>query len=416
LPPLVGGFAFVNNLNLMSGKKLLLALCLLFSNAAFPQNIHTIDSVLQTVNVSDSSHINKTIYALNLARTLNYEKGQANALHTLGFLYECKGNYPLALEKYLQCEYIRSKTGEDNLRAQVLVNIAYLYDKVKDYNSEIRYANEALKIAKEDSLKCFAYVSLGKGYLNKGYNDLAIEFFNTSITIKKEKGLTSSLYKDYSSLGNAYIKVKKYDSAIISFSKIYGYSSGKKDILARMYNNLGVSYHFKGDYKEAEQNYLESINLNVKDESGDACLNYAELLYQLGEKNKANEYLNKALDYNYNLAHLGRTLHFMERFEESSEVRDCLYRHSNMNYELLNHDGLKVARIENETLHERERQALKAKYETERKYKFMVISLSILFIGLIFKYVWDYYFRLKSVEKVLDNFYLDLRKKSKSGS
>ena len=235
----------------MSGKKLLLAFCLLFSNAAFPQNIHTIDSVLLTVNVSDTSHINKTIYALNLAKTLDYQKGQAKALHTLGFLYECKGNYPLALEKYLQCEFIRSKTGEDNLRAQVLVNIAYLYDKVKDYHSEIRYANEALKIAREDSLKCFAYVSLGKGYLKNGYDDLAIEFFNTSISIKKARGLTSSLYTEYSSLGNAYIKVKKYDSAIVALSKIYQFSSGKKDILARMYNNLGVCYHFKGEYKEA---------------------------------------------------------------------------------------------------------------------------------------------------------------------
>jgi tetratricopeptide (TPR) repeat protein len=400
----------------MSGKKLLLALCLIFSFNVFSQNIATVDSLLELSNSDDTSHISLSIQALNLAKTLDYEKGQGRALHKLGYQYEKKGNYPLAIQKYLQSEYIRNKTGEDEMRGFVYINIAFLYDKVKDYDSEIRYAEQALKIVKSDSLKCFAHNSMGKAYLNKGIYDSALHHFNTSIAIKEKKGNKSSLHREYNGLGNALIKAGNYDAAIRAFSKIYNYAMVDKKILAKMNNNIGVCYHSLGNFQEAEHYFLEAIKYNNREESGDACLNYAEILFLNGQAEKANEYVAKALTYNYDLAHLGRTLHALHRFEESSQVRDSLYRHATTNYEFLNQDGLEVARIENEMLHERERVALREKYETERKYKFTVICIFVLCIGLIIKYLWEYYFKMKSTEKLLDNYYLDLRKNSKSSS
>jgi tetratricopeptide (TPR) repeat protein len=150
----------------MPVKNLLLIVCF-FAYNTYAQNFYTVDSILNTVNVEDSSHIHQTIEALNLAKQLGYDKGEARAFHCLGFIYTMKGSFPLSMEKYLRAADLYKHIGNEEKRAVVLVNIAYVFHRMKDYEQEIKYAEEALAISKEDSIKGYAYSCLGKAKMGQ---------------------------------------------------------------------------------------------------------------------------------------------------------------------------------------------------------------------------------------------------------
>jgi tetratricopeptide (TPR) repeat protein len=159
--------------------------------------------------------------------------------------------------------------------------------------------------------------------------------------------------------------------------------------LSRMYNNIGVCHHLKGEFLNAELNYLEAIALAVKSESGGACLNYAELLYNLGQPEKARSYLAKGLQFDYDLGHLGRTLHAMKMFEQSSNVRDCLYVHATRDFEQLRSECVTVAGIESDLRNAREKAALSQAAESDRRLLWTGGLIGLTVVILMGKYLWD---------------------------
>jgi tetratricopeptide (TPR) repeat protein len=237
-----------------------------------------------------------------------------------------------------------------------------------------------------------------------GKTDSAFTSFMTAVKLKEKIGQTKDVHLFLTGLGNAYIKVKMYDSAITTFWRIQRYAYNRGPVLSRMYNNIGVCHHLKEEFQNAELNYLESIALAEKSESGGACLNYAELLYNLGQPEKARAYLAKGLTFDYDLGHLGRTLHAMKMFEQSSTVRDCLYVHATKDFEQLRSECVTVAGIESDLRNAREKAALTQAAEANRKLLWAGSLIGLTVVLLMGKYLWDARHKIayarKSVEKI----------------
>jgi tetratricopeptide (TPR) repeat protein len=368
-------------------KELILFLCLLaFSSRA--QDITTVDSILEAVNLDDSSHIHKVVDALNLAKKLEYEKGEARAYHFLGYIYNVKGNFPLSMEKEMMAEQLYKSIGDDEMRAKACISIAYTFHMLKSPEKQLQYSKLAIQLSEEDSLKAYAYNNIGRAQMALGKTDSAFHSFMTAVKLAEKSGKVKEVPLFFTGLGNAYIKIKMYDSAITSFWKIQRYAEGNPNELARMYNNIGTCHHFKKEYQYAELNYLESIALASKAESGGACLNYAELLHETGYEEKARAYLAKALQFDYDLGHLGRTLHLMKMFEQSSMVRDCLYVHATRDFEQLRSECVTVAMIESDLHNAREKAALHEASEWKGKMMWTGLLIGVLFFALSARYIY----------------------------
>jgi tetratricopeptide (TPR) repeat protein len=384
-------------------KNLFLLICFLAYGAS-AQDITTVDSILNSVNLDDSSHVHRIVTALNISKKIEYEKGEARSYHFLGYIYCIKRNFPLSMEKYMMAEQLYKSIGDDEKRAKVCISIAYVFNALKSYEKEIKFANQAVHLSKEDSLKAYAYNSIGRSQMALGKTDSAFNSFMTAVKLAEKSGKIKEVPLFLTGLGNAYIKVKMYDSAIVSFWKIQRYANGDLIQLSRMYNNIGVCHHLKGELQNAELNYLESIALSVKSESGGACLNYAELLYNMGQPEKARSYLAKGLQFDYDLGHLGRTLHAMKMFEQSSTVRDCLYVHATRDFEQLRSECVTVAGIESDLRNAREKAALSQAAEADRKLLWTGLLIGFVTISLMGKYLWDARHKIlyarKSVEKI----------------
>jgi tetratricopeptide (TPR) repeat protein len=383
-------------------KRLLFLLCFCAYNT-FAQDITSVDSILTTVNLDDSSHIHRIVRALELSKIIEYEKGEARCYHFLGYIYNIKGNFPLSMEKYLMAEQLYKNIGDNEKMAHVNINVAYLYDRLKDYEKEIAASKKAISLTKLDSMKAYGYNCMGRAEMVMGNIAESIKNFNKAIEIKEQTGDANDIHDFLNSMGNAFIKAKMYDSAIATFWRIQRYAHGSTKILSRMYNNIGVCHHFKGQKQFAELNYLESIILDVKSESGGACLNYAELLYQMGQPEKAKSYLAKGLSYDYDLGHLGRTLHAMRMFEQSSIVRDCLYVHATKDFEKLRSNSVSIAVIESDLRNAREQSALKEANEWKGKMLWTWLAISVVAAIAVGKYMWDFYNERKTNRGVAQN-------------
>jgi tetratricopeptide (TPR) repeat protein len=304
-------------------------------------------------------------------------------------------SYGLALTKYKQSIKLRERTGELGYKAMALVNCAYVFHAVKDYDKEISYSKDALKFADTDTIRSYAHLSLGKGYIGKKDYVKGIRHLQKSLFFKERSGDVVSLWKDYIQVGNTYLRVGQYDSAIATYWKVEPISAGNPQILSRMYIVLGTAFHFKNKFDQAETFYKRGISYHYNDDLGCAYLNLAELSFQRGKQSAATQYLDSAIKYPHTLEHLAKTYEALGRSKDGLLAYKKLVNTIVTDYEQLIPYHSDVVNAEYKMMYEDQINSTKEMYELERKYKLTVILVGILVLGLLAKYLYSAYVKVR---------------------
>ena len=152
--------------------------------------------------------------------------------------------------------------------------------------------------------------SLGQCYLNSSELDNAIDCLKRSIKIKKDLGNTIGMGTSLGNLSNAYRRIGDYSKAISLMEEFLDILKSNK-----MYFHIGraLMIHanlmiYIGNYTIARKNYMESIELCKQfDDIGSQGLinrHLGLLEMNLGNHNKAIEYLTKAIQMHKKAKHL----------------------------------------------------------------------------------------------------------------
>lgn len=152
---------------------------------------------------------------------------------------------------------------------------------------------------------------LNLAYIQELYSenyDAAIEIYNKALKkISENKGKESSEYSKALIL-YAQCMTKKGDykisiqHAMVAYEFLKDELNGKSKLHLNLVNNLGVTYHLKGELENALTFYLKSINLYEKANNIDnvdyslALNNVANLYDDIGQTKKSIFYLEKALE------------------------------------------------------------------------------------------------------------------------
>lgn len=194
--------------------------------------------------------------------------------------------------------------------AQYNANIGYYYLKLEKEKESIEYLKKALKLRKElfdeDNIYIASnYMNLGDAYSLNGDHDKALDYLKKSLEIRKRilPQDHSDIASSYSNLGGVYARKGFFDDAIESYKKAYEIFKNKlgenhSDTLIT-YFNIGSLLFQKEEYKEsisyiaiAERGLLKSLNANHP-----YLINcyqmFASLYMEVGDVNKAKEYLEK---------------------------------------------------------------------------------------------------------------------------
>jgi tetratricopeptide (TPR) repeat protein len=384
---------------------------LLITLSTYSQNIAQIDSILDRIDVMDTSQMSKAVEMVRASKLAGYTKGEARALHKVGYIYFMKDSYALAMDKYQQAIKLRERTGEMGMKAMLLVNIAYIFHELKDFDKEISYANQALKFADTDSINMYANLCLAKGYVGKNDFNKSISLLKTIALYKEKKGDIGTIWQEYFQIGNTFLKISEYDSAIKYYWNADKISSPAQNVLSKMYNQLGVAYHYKKRLNEAETYYKRSLAQNYRPDMGCTYLNLAELTFQKGDKVQAGSYLDSAVKYPHTLEHYAKTMEATGRKDESLRAYKSLVNVIVKDYEQILPYHAEVIDAEYKGFYQDQVETNKLLYLAEKEkstyFWFIIVSVSIVTLCISYRYgikIWETY-KLKKTDSIISKKY-----------
>jgi len=220
------------------------------------------DEYKKVGNYDSSLHYSHA--AMQLAQTLKFNNGIANAYNCIGNVYNNQGNYPEALKNYFASLKIKEKIRDKHGIAALYNNIGIVYDKQGNYPEALKNYFASLKIREEIN---------DKHGIAGSYNNIGFVYY----------------YQ-----GNYIEALKNYLSSLRIFETI-----GDKHGIATSYGNIGEVNFKQGNYPEALKNQF--ISLRIREALGDkegiaiSYSNIGEINIKLKKLNDAESYLNKGL-------------------------------------------------------------------------------------------------------------------------
>ena len=247
-------------------------------------------------------------------------------------LLTCFGHTSYTQNKVI--DSLRAEYKQEGLSAEKKIKLELQLSE-KFYLSEVfldstlHYSYKALGTAEElqDSKnKAHALYMLAVSYSEIDDEDKALAFYMQCETILKKEKRMVRLSNLYNNVGAIYDENKEYDKALEYYRKALDISikDGTLYTQAVNYTNVGGMYLDKKEYEKSKENLLLAIDKFERAKIEHAPVNqfYADVLYELGDKEEAMEFSLKSYD-------IALRNNLLERQLTSAQFLSKLYEEKN---------------------------------------------------------------------------------------
>lgn len=155
-----------------------------------------------------------------MASKSKYLRGESRAFYEMASAYNSMGNYPKALENYLQQLKIEEIRNIPWNIASSYLNLAIVYINVKDYDNALFYAKICDSIVNANNyedLSIYSLLDLGDIYEKKNNLDSALYYVSNSLAKAQKADEKQLMGTAYNNLGNIYLKLGKLDISYSNF-------------------------------------------------------------------------------------------------------------------------------------------------------------------------------------------------------
>lgn len=242
--------------------------------------------------------------ALDISKSIKYNKGQADAYITLAFYNSIKRNFDEALSYLKSADSTYKKQNSKRGHANVLLTYGLFYWSQENFKDAMLYFHESLKLSRFINYDLVAAKSLnyiGLVYWKWGDYANSLKYFFESLQLKEdldEKAeqviSLNNIARNYSDLGN-YTEAVKYASKAYKLAVEENYVYGE----GRALNNLGVSYRMLRDFRKSEEVNYKALEVKTKDNDKNGIAyshsDLGDLYYDFNKYEKAFEHYEKAL-------------------------------------------------------------------------------------------------------------------------
>lgn len=333
--------------------------------AESPQRVLVLESLSYAYLSSyPDTALQYALQGLQLAQKLGDRKGEAYCINALGNVYFSVGDYPQALEMYLQSLQMKDRLKkQEQAIAVTYFNIANVYTEQEDYVHALSY------------------------------------LFKTKQVDEKAKDSAGILYDLYS-LSSVYLRMKKTDSALYYAQQSYELAQRINDenLIAAIVNNYGEIHAALNRFSEAADDYHRSITYakTIKDHEVMAA-DY----YGLAKVFKQKQQFDSSIFYARKALQLAEEAPFLKQVLETSTFLAGLFKtirqfDSAFHYQELSiatKDSLfnveKIKKVQNLKLMEQQREqsiaAAKVAYRNKiRLYSVLTASVVFLILAFVF--------------------------------
>jgi tetratricopeptide (TPR) repeat protein len=202
--------------------------------------------------------------ASELAESLNYTRGVAEAQRRLGLTYGKKDQFDKALEHLLVSQR-NFKLLSDSVALSLLHNnIAGVYRNRGEYSKSLNEYLQGMALAsriKNLEIQAMIHNNIGILYKNAGEYDSAVSHYFRSLDIKK-KVRPNLVGSSYTNIGLVKIKLKDYEEAenYLQMALDIDIEQGDAWGIANNQENLGLLYLEKGELDQAQEYFRKAID------------------------------------------------------------------------------------------------------------------------------------------------------------
>jgi tetratricopeptide (TPR) repeat protein len=251
--------------------------------------------------------------ALNLADSLGFKKGSANAYKMLGICYWSMGSYEPAIEAYLDGLRVAQHIKDAEIVNRIEHNLALVYEDTGDLEKAIFYLrkNLAWHTKRNDWHELPRVLNnLGTAFYEAGQIDSSLYCYERALQASPEKDLTDEARLVYINMSAAFLKKREVRSALTYCEKathLYEQANDNSG-LVECYRMFGRLHLAAGKYNLAESYLQRAFHLA---RVGNFAHFYSDLYNALAQTDSARG--------NYKLA--------LTNFKKSVHVRDSLLTH-----------------------------------------------------------------------------------------
>ena len=223
---------------------------------------HLNDLAFKCLKSNNELGLALALQSTKFSKEIDYAEGYASAIDIVGSSYWMIGDYENAL-KYYQFSANESRLNNDTttlLRAYN--NIAEVYKKINEYDKAIDLLTISSKWHTKYKQDAIVLYNIGEAYLFKQDFLKALDYYNQALTQAIKEDNSRTIAYCYQGLGTIKYKNKEFYAALAYLTQS---------------ENLWTS---QGEFRQLVQNHKD----------------HAEVFISLGQFNKAEHYINKAID------------------------------------------------------------------------------------------------------------------------
>lgn len=252
---------------------------------------------LGTANIWISKNEEAVAYlfdAITIFKELGDKKNEAETFYYVGANFRYLSDYDSAIKYYNECYNINNEIGNEMGMADGLNGLGTVYYSIEKNDKALEVLLESQKLCvkhKDTDIYVKVLDGLGESYHNLQQYDTALEYYNKCAAICAETGNKQVAAFALDGLGRTYSATKKYDLAINRFNESLklrrdlGFKAGE---VMTMFN-IGCLLIDKGDIDGAVKHLEESFELSKTINTKEGVYKASEKLAQLFEKTKRFE-------------------------------------------------------------------------------------------------------------------------------
>ncbi|WP_179352056.1 tetratricopeptide repeat-containing sensor histidine kinase [Winogradskyella vidalii] len=242
--------------------------------------------------------------AINLLKAIKVEKGLAACYNILATGYKNLGQYPEAMDSFMQCLHYAKKTESKVQEANAYQNIATLYLLQKDYKKSAenldRAANLYREIGDDDGVltTLFNFANILK---EEGKYDQARKHYKTVLDYRKQEGNKAVIAYVNINLAQMLVLEERCEEAVVALRKTLALLEALKfhSDMAIVLNDLGLCESKLGHRKEAISAFQRALTLGENQSltiyNSDIYKNLAQLYEAEGDYENALKFYQKGV-------------------------------------------------------------------------------------------------------------------------
>jgi tetratricopeptide (TPR) repeat protein len=241
--------------------------------------------------------INSAYEALKIHEAIGNRIGIFSSYNNIANVYNDQQNFTKALQFFLKAALYL----DNNYPAQkskLYSNLGLVYTELGDFESSMKYFNEALELRKGDVLGLSDLeVNIGLCYSTQGKFEQALKHFLPAAKVYEEKHRELNLGIASANIGECYLRLKKFDKASQYLNKALSIAQkiDDKEGIKVAYNNLSELYAQTGNFEKAFA-YSRRFTLfkdSLASQQSQNQIIDIQTKYETDKREKEIEWLNK---------------------------------------------------------------------------------------------------------------------------